>query len=162
MEVTTVFFFFLFWTSLLCYLNRQLLAVGAWCSDGSMCTKITRIQKKTHTHTHTYIYIYRLVVENGKWEDEEGDRRYSVYLLYDYKSTNTDAEGAADILLPSFCRGKLTSRLTFLRRGLSCIRWESDNSSKQNSSLSGKRTFTRDERARDERARVRARVRASE
>ena len=30
-------------------------------------------------------------MEKGKWEDEEGDRRYSVYLLYDYKSTNTDA-----------------------------------------------------------------------
>ena len=122
----------------------------------------THTKKNSHTHTHIYIYIYRLVVENGKWEDEEGDRRYSVYLLYDYKSTNTDAEGAADILLPSFCRGKLTSRLTFLRRGLSFIRWESDNSSKQNLSLSGKRTFTRDERARDERARVRARVRANE
>jgi hypothetical protein len=86
-----------------------------------MYTNRTRTQKK-NSYIYIYIYIYRLVVENGKWEDEEGDRRCSVYLLYYHKSTSTDAEGAADILLPSFCRGKLTSRLTFLRRGLLFIR----------------------------------------
>ena len=39
----------------------------------------THARARTHTHTHTHAHMYymsRLVVENGEWEDEEGDKRY--------------------------------------------------------------------------------------
>ncbi len=61
--------------------------------------------KKTHTHTHTHIHthIHTHRRSSSLWRRScarvlhfaFASLRYSVYLLYSYKSTNTGAEGAA-------------------------------------------------------------------
>ncbi len=64
----------------------------------------THTHTNTHTHTHTYthvcIYLRYLRVFVGRmgrrvwWNSMTG--RYLVYLLYEYKCTNTDTHAAAD------------------------------------------------------------------
>ena len=58
---------------------------------------ILHICTHTHTHTHTHIHTYTGIdiFMSNLTSFHVAPCRYSVYLLYGYKSTNTDAEGAA-------------------------------------------------------------------